>query len=321
MSSQRALSDVASPAVPSGAQFEIAHKEQRAVIVEVGGGLRAYSAGGRPVLDGYRVDEQCAAGRGQVLIPWPNRLQDGRYEFDGRAHQLPLTEPERQNAIHGLVRWVNWTVREHEPDSVAIEHLLPPQPGYPFSVALRIEYSLSDDGLRVTTTATNLGSDPCPFGAGAHPYLSVPNARVDDAVLCVPAQTLLRTDQRGIPIGAESVEGTDYDFRRPRRIGTPRLDHCFTELERDDDGRVRVALGNASDGTTVTLWVDGSYPYLMLFTGDTLPEVGRRSLAIEPMTCPPNAFATGESVIVLEPGAECRSEWGITLQTRLRGTS
>jgi aldose 1-epimerase len=103
------------------------------VIVEVGGGLRSYSAGGRELVDGYRTDGMSSSGRGQVLIPWPNRLQDGSYEFDGRHYQLPLNEPERRNAIHGLVRWTAWTVVERQPHRVVMEHVLYPQPGYTMS--------------------------------------------------------------------------------------------------------------------------------------------------------------------------------------------
>ena len=164
---------------PSGKQLEIAFGDQQAVVVEVGGGLRSYSVGGRDVLDGYGADEMCTSGRGQVLIPWPNRLEDGSYELGGRRHQLPLTEPSTHNAIHGLVRWANWTVAESEPHRVMVEQLLHPQPGYPFSLALRIEYALSERGLDVRTTATNLGDETCPYGSGAHPYLTVGSERVD----------------------------------------------------------------------------------------------------------------------------------------------
>jgi aldose 1-epimerase len=92
---------------PSGEQITIALGDQQAVIVEVGGGLRAYSAGGRELVDGYGAHEMSSSGRGQVLIPWPNRLEGGSYEFDGKHHQLPLNEPERRNAIHGLVAGFN----------------------------------------------------------------------------------------------------------------------------------------------------------------------------------------------------------------------
>ncbi len=267
--------------VQSGEQIEIAFGDQRAVVVGVGGGLRTYSVGGRDVLDGYGADEMSTAGRGQVLIPWPNRLQDGRYEFDGRQHQLPLTEPEHSNAIHGLVRWSTWNVAEREPDRVTMEHRLHPQPGYPFSVDLRIEYVLTEDGISVQTTATNVGPDPCPYGCGAHPYLSVGTEAVDATVLRTPARTVLQTDDRGIPTGARRVSDTEYDFRQPRAIAATRLDHGFTDLERDEDGLAWVELTDPESGAALALWVDRSYPYVMLFTGDR-PDVGRRALRWSP---------------------------------------
>ena len=296
---------------PSGKQITIAAGDQQAVVVEVGGGLRSYSAGGRELVDGYRADEMSSSGRGQVLIPWPNRLQDGSYEFDGRRHQLPLNEPEHRNAIHGLVRWAAWTAAEHEPHRAVMEHVLHPQPGYPFSLGISIEYALSDSGLQVRTTATNLGTDPCPFGSGAHPYLTLGTATIDRLILRVPGRTVLRSDERGLPTGMEAVEDTEYDFRKPRPIGSTTLDHAFTDLERDQDGLARVELRDPDHETQVSLWVDQSYPYLMLFSGDPLPNVRRRSLAVEPMTCPPNAFRTGEALIRLEPGSSFTGTWGI----------
>jgi aldose 1-epimerase len=302
---------------PSGEQITIAAGDQQAVIVEVGGGLRSYSAGGRELVDGYRTDEMSSSGRGQVLIPWPNRLQDGSYEFDGRHHQLPLSEPERRNAIHGLVRWTAWTVVERQPHRVVLEHVLYPQPGYPFSLGISIEYSLTDIGLQVRTTATNLGPDPCPFGSGAHPYLTLGTANIDPLILRAPARTVLRSDERGLPIGTDTVAGTEYDFRQPRRIGSTTLDHAFTDLERDEDGLARVVLRDPDHDTQISLWVNQSYRYLMLFSGDPLPNVRRRSLAVEPMTCPPNAFRTSENLIRLEPGSSFTGRWGIA---RGRGT-
>jgi aldose 1-epimerase len=296
---------------PSGEQFEIAAGDQLAVVVEVGGGLRSYSANGRAVLDGYGDDEMCTSGRGQVLAPWPNRLEDGSYEFAGTRHQLPLTEPEHGNAIHGLVRWAPWTAAEREPYRVVMTHLLHPRPGYPFRLELRIEYALSDEGLRVATSATNVGAQRCPYGVGAHPYLTVGTESVDSLMLQVPARSVLRSDERGIPTGKASVAGTEHDFRAPRPIGGTKLDHAFTDLERDGDGLARVRLRDPATGTERELWVDESYRYLMLFTGDPLPDVNRRSLAVEPMTCPPNAFRSGEEVVVLEPGETFTSTWGL----------
>jgi aldose 1-epimerase len=298
---------------PSGKQVTIAAGDQQAVVVEVGGGLRAYRAGGRDLLDGYGADEMCASGRGQVLMPWPNRLQDGNYEFDGRRRQLPLNEPEHHNAIHGLVRWASWNAAEQEPHRAVMRHVLYPRPGYPFTLRLSVEYALSATGLQVRTTATNLGADACPFGAGAHPYLTLGTPTIDDLTLRVSARTVLRSDERGLPIGSEAVAGTAYDFQAPRRIGSTRLDHAFTDLERDRDGVARVALRDADSDAQVCLWVDRSYPYLMLFTGDAIADVDRRrrGLAVEPMSCPPNAFRTGDAVVRLEPGASFTGSWGI----------
>jgi aldose 1-epimerase len=296
---------------PSGAQIEIAAGDQQAVVVEIGGGLRAYSAGGLDLVDEYGADEMSSSGRGQVLIPWPNRLQDGSYEFNGQHHQLPLNEPERRNAIHGLVRWSSWTASTREPHRVVMEHVLYPQPGYPFTLRLCIEYALSDGGLRVQTTATNVGRDPCPYGCGAHPYLTLGTATVDGLILRVPGRTFLRSDVRGLPIGRQAVEDTEFDFLKMRRIGSTVLDHAFTDLERDEEDIARVELRDPDHGKRISLWVDKSYPYLMLFTGDPLPDVRRHSLAVEPMTCPPNAFRTGEALIRLEPGSSFTSTWGI----------
>jgi galactose mutarotase-like enzyme len=295
---------------PSGEQFEIAHGEQRATVVEVGGGLRSYSVGGRDLLDGYGLDEMCTSGRGQLLLPWPNRIEDGSYEFGGENLQLALDEPERNNAIHGLVRWSTWRLVDRAANRVSLSQMVHPQPGYPFTLALRVDYMLDDDGLSVRTTATNIGVGACPFGAGAHPYLTLGTESIDELTLHVPAETILLSNERGLPTAEQRVEGTEYDFRQARAIGGTQLDTAFTTLQRDGDGRVRTELRSSDDGGA-TLWIDESYRYLMVFTGDPLPDVNRRAIAVEPMTCPPNAFRTGTDLVVLEPSASWNGAWGI----------
>lgn len=297
--------------LPSGEQIEIRAGDQRAVVVEVGAGLRSYMVAGRDVLDGYGEHDMATAGRGQVLMPWPNRLEDGAYDFEGNRYQLPLTEPETHTAIHGLVRWLPWSVVERDEDRVVLGHTLHPQPGYPFSLELRLEYSLSERGLRVTSTATNIGRRACPYGSGAHPYLTLGTPTVDSIVLQAPGRTVLHFDDRGLPLDEEPVDGTEYDFREPRPIGATRLDNAYAELARDSGGVARVELRRSDSATSVALWLDEAYPYLQLFTGDSQPSVERRSLAVEPMTCAPNAFRTGEGVLVLEPGLSTTSTWGI----------
>jgi aldose 1-epimerase len=298
---------------PTGEQLTLTAAGAEVTVVEVGGGLRSYRAGGRELLDGYGERDLPDAGRGQLLAPWPNRIRDGRYRWDGEEHQLPLSEPAAVNAIHGLVRFVPWTVLARSADTVALGYLLYPQPGYPFALRLQVAYELSAAGLRVSTTATNEGDVPLPYGEGHHPYLAAgAGLLVDGCSLVAPGGTRLETDERGIPTGSVPVEGTRYDLRAGRVVGDLVIDHAFTDLERDDDGLAWVRL-TAPDGPGAAVWQDEGYPHVQLFTGDVLPEPRRRrGLAVEPMTCPPNALQTGVDVRRLEPGESTTASWGIT---------
>ena len=300
---------------PSGEQFAITHGEQRATVVEVGGGVREYTVGQRAVLDPYPVDAMCDGDHGKPLIPWPNRLADGAYRFDGVDHQVALTEPDKHNAIHGFLRWRSWRAAEHATSRVVMAIRLHPLIGYPFTLDVEVAYELGDDGLTVTTTATNRSESTCPYGAGQHPYLSPGAGRIDDCTLQLDAATRILTDnERQLPTGTASVEGTEFDFRSPTRLGERKLDYPFTDLARDRDGRAWVRL-TAPDGTRAELWVDEHYPIIELYTGDTLaPARQRRGLGSEPMTCPPNAFQSGRQLIRLAPGQSLASRWGARLR-------
>jgi aldose 1-epimerase len=302
---------------PTGAQHRISHGEHHATIVEVGGGLREYEVAGFPVVDGYGQDEMAAVGRGQVLVPWPNRVAHGRYDFGAETLQLPLSEPSFGNAIHGLVRWSGWDLLEIGPAHVRMGHVLWPQAGYPFTLVLQVAYVLSDAGLRVTIRAGNAGSSPAPYGAGMHPYVRAELGGIDGSELSVAAEQWLETDERKIPTGRLlSVAGSRYDFRRPRRLEGVAMDTAFTGLARDGDGTARVELGSADGGRRVTVWMDGHFDYLMLFTGDGLPEgQRRRSISVEPMTCAPDAFRNGLGLLVLEPGEHVSGSWGISVSS------
>lgn len=299
----------------SGGQHRIAHGAQRATVVEVGGGLREYEVDGFPVLDGYGEAELAHASRGQLLIPWPNRLADGCYSFEGRTHQLPLSEPGQHNAIHGLVRWSAWDLIEASSRHVRLAHVLWPQVGYPFNLALEVLYELSDQGLRVTIMAENVSQEAAPYGAGHHPYVRAELSVVDASKLRLPAETWLETDERQIPTGRlVSTAGTDFDFLTPRPIGTTRLDTAFTGLQRDDDGLARIELTSSDGSRRVSMWLGERFDYVMAFTGDTLAEgARRRSIALEPMTCAPDAFRNGLGLSVLEPGQRLSASWGLTL--------
>jgi aldose 1-epimerase len=298
--------------LPSGAQWTIAAGGQEAVVVEVGGGLRAYRAGGLDYLDGYGAEEICLGCAGQVLAPWPNRIRDGRYRFAGEALQLPLTEPDRHNAIHGLVNWVPWQLESREPDAVTVRCELPAQPGYPWPLLIRTRWRVGVDGLRASHEATNRGDRAAPFGLAVHPYLRLPGVAVDDLMLRVPARTRLLVDGRMLPIGAAKVHDGEYDFTTPRRIGTALLDTTFGQVEAASDGISSVTLGKADGSPGVSVWADRAFGWWQIFTGDTLTgERHRRSVAVEPMTCPPDAFRSGRNVVVLEPGRSWHAEWGI----------
>ena len=304
-----------SVASPTGQQWRIGHGRQEVIVCEVGATLRAYAVGEHAVIDGFGPDEWSHSGRGQVLAPWPNRLADGRYEFNGVRAQAALDEPERRNAIHGLVRWLPWTLQTRHQNQLSLRLQLHPQPGYPFSLLLELEYHVGRDGLTVTTRAQSLDEGPIPFGLGFHPYLTAGPETVDGAILHVPAHHTLDLDDRGLPTGALTpVEGSDRDFTTSRFVGPTVLDTAYTSLERDADGKARATLDAPGGVTGATLWVDQGFPYLMVYTGDTLPEVQRRrrAVAIEPMTCPPNALRTGKDVIDLQPGTEWTARWGIT---------
>jgi galactose mutarotase-like enzyme len=297
----------------SGEQHEVRCGDQLAVACEVGAALRLYSVGDVDVLDGFPAEEVSSAGRGQVLAPWPNRLDGGTYAFEGREGHAALDEPEHGNAIHGLVRWLPWRVVSKAEGAVELGCVLHPQPGYPWRLDLRVEYRLEEDGLTTTARATNLSDRPAPFGLGFHPYLSLGTV-IDEAVLHVPAHHRLVADQRGLPTGpAMPVEGTSFDFSAPRRIGETRLDTAYTAITRDRDQRARVVLTSADGTREVTLWTDPGFPHLMVYTGDTLElaERRRQGIAIEPMTCPPNAFRSGRDVIRLDAGASWSGQWGI----------
>ncbi len=299
---------------PSGEQFELTFGDQHATIVEVGGGVRAYRVGNRHVLNPYAIDEMCEGAAGAPLIPWPNRLGDGRYRFDGRDYQVALTEPEKNNALHGFLRWRSWTAYERDDHRIVMGTRLHPMQGYPFALDVRVEYRLDDAGLTVVTTATNVGDTACPYAGGQHPYLSPGSGLIDDCTLQLPGATRIVTDAaRQLPTGVEAVAGTVFDFTSPRALGPLAIDYAYADLARDDAGRAWVHL-TGTDGATASVWVDAAYPIVEIFTADTLSPVRRRAgLGTEPMTAPPNALQTGELVIRLEPGESTTATWGATL--------
>lgn len=300
---------------PSGDQFAISGGGYDAVVTESGAALRVLTHAGRPLVDGFGEQEMSSGARGQLLMPWPNRIRDGQYSFEGRDLQLPLSEPERHHASHGLARWAAWSVEEHTAHSVSLQYRLMAQSGYPWTVDLHVLYDLSADGLTVTQTATNMSATAAPYACGAHPYLTVGDGPVDTWELTLPAATRSETDDLLIPVGTRAVAGTPYDFRETRAMGDLPLNHGFTDLERDERGVATTTLRDPATDRSLAVWVDGGIRWLLLYTADERPATRRRSLAIEPMTANADAFRSSVDLITLapagEPGDEVSVSWGV----------
>jgi aldose 1-epimerase len=270
-----------------------------------GGGLRRLVAGRWEVLDSYPAGAVAGGSRGAVLLPWPNRLRQGRWTWQGRDLQLDVRSVAQPHAVHGLVTWQSWTVLEQEPDRATVGVLLAPRPGYPFRLAAAVDYALAPDRLTVTVRVRNAGSGEAPVAVGMHPYLQVGTSGeggISAAELTVGARTELVTDG-GLPTGERRGFAGDVG-----RIGDRAFDTPLTDLERDDDGWARVRLEGPAG--RLELAVDEAWPWLQVYTGDSFPEGRRRrSLAVEPMTSPPNALADHVDLIVLGPGADWSGTW------------
>ena len=309
----------------SGRQLRLAGHGYEAIIASVGASLRMLTFEGRDLVVPFDADEVRPGYRGATLAPWPNRIVDGRYRFGGAVHQLPLTEPGRGQALHGLLAWVEFSDRLILDDRVVLAAVIEPQSGYPFRIEVEVEYRLDADGLRQTVTAHNIGADAAPWGTGPHPYLvagpstgsgtqgrdSAPP--VDDWTLLLPASEVLTvTPDRLSPVAVEPVaEHPEWDFRAAHRIGDVFIDHAFTGLARTD-GVAEVRLTNDA-GIGVAITFDERCPWVQVHTADNPGPDGihRIGLAVEPMTCPPDAFNSGTDLVTLAPGSEHAANWRI----------
>ncbi|MEY9890409.1 aldose 1-epimerase [Catenulispora sp. MAP5-51] len=301
---------------PTGEQYTIKAGQYTAAITELGAGLRSLRLDNRELIMEFPEDGTPVGGSGQLLIPWPNRVRDGKYTFRGVERELEITEPARNNAIHGLTRNAHWHLDAQTDSSLRLTLRLEPRPGYPFLLDLAAEYSLDEDeGLTVSVTARNAGDWEAPYGIGSHAYLKVDGGLDGPQGLTqVPAGRWLMVDERMIPQCEVPVGGTPYDFRDRRQLRGVTLDTAYTDIVRDADGQARVTLGQGVDG--VTMWFGAGLEWVQLFSGDPLDAPYRRSaLAVEPMSCPPNAFASGKGLIVLERGESVTHTWGIVVGT------
>lgn len=300
----------------SGTQYELHFGDYSAVIASVGASLRSLTYRGRDLVVPFEADSMRPAYRGAALAPWPNRVAGGAYTFAGRLEQLALTEPERGNALHGLACWLDFGAIEQTPSRVTLGATIVPQAGYPHRVDVEVVYELRESGLYSSITGVNSGADAAPWGTGPHPYLVAGPGRVDDWTLLLPAEQVLEvTEDTLLPLGVASVaeaNGGAWDFREARRIGDVFIDHAFTGLARRASGEASVELRTA-DGSGVAVTWDAACPWVQVHTADQpVPELSRLGLAVEPMTCPPDAFNSGTDLVVLQPGASHTAGWTIS---------
>ena len=283
-----------------------------AEIASVGASLRSLTAGGRDLVVPFAADAVRPLYRGAVLVPWPNRVVDGRYRFGGADQQLALTEPERGHALHGLVAWTDFRVAEVTVTRAVLEAEVPAQQGYPHRLAVTVTYTLDEDGLETRIRTENTGPDAAPYGTSGHPYLVGGAGHVDDWTLTVAAGQVLEVDpDRLVPTGLAPVAGGPFDFHEGRRLGDLFIDHAFTGLVRDASGLARLEV-RADDGHGAALTWDAACPWVQVHTGDRPePEWNRAGLAAEPMTCPPDAFNSGTDLVVLQSGGHHEAAWRI----------
>lgn len=295
-----------------GELITLAAGDYRAEVSTLGAILESLTLGGRDLLVRNPPSGPMRFYRGAIVAPWPNRIGDGCYTWDGQELQTPITEVERGNALHGLVSFQAFAVTAREEAAVELVTELFPTPGYPFHLLLRVRHALdAEAGLRTTVTAENVGQDDAPYGVCPHPYLVAGPEPLDTWSLQVRLGTVLTvTEDRLLPTGTAPIApGDPFDFAAPRVIGDLFIDHAFTDLGDGDGVTVTVT---APGGTGVELTAGPDLPWLQIHTGDRPePEDDRLGLAVEPMSCPPDAFRSGTDVIRLEPDTAHETSWAI----------
>jgi aldose 1-epimerase len=305
-----AMPDFGGPAA-TGTQYVIRRGGAEATVTSLAGALRRYEVDGTALVETYGENELPPSACGIQLSPWPNRVRDGRWELDGVAQQLDLTEPSRSNASHGLLRNTAFHAVRFSDHRVVLRGEIHPQHGYPFRLTHQVGYALDEAGaLTVHQQLTNHSPRPAPVAFGAHPFLRIGQVPSEDLTLTLSAGTRLESDDRLIPTGSVAVDGTATDFRAGRRVGTELLDAAFTDLVPGEDGLNHHLLA-APDGRSVELWTEPAYGYVHVFFTDRFP--GRhRAVAVEPMTAPADALNSGEGLAWIGAGEQLAAAWGIT---------
>ena len=294
----------------SGRVYRLRHHDQTALVGGVAATLLSWRVGGTELLLTHSPDDVGEGYQGKTILPWPNRIDHGTYTFGGTEYVVPINEPARDTALHGLLSFTEWQPVKHSHNRLVLETQQHPTYGYPFHLTFRLEYELDDGGVRSTLTARNIGDTAAPFGTANHTYIAAPDGtRINDMGLQLGADTYYVVNDRLIPTGTAPVAGTKYDFRDRRTIGATVMDTAFTGLPRDSDGLATVSFTRPG-GHDVDLVLDGGYDYLQVYTDDAPQGHPPRSgLTVEPVSCAPDAFNNGDGLVVLDPGKQWHGTW------------
>ena len=270
------------------ADIELSAGDYCAEIRLDGAGLNSLTFNGRNLVEPF-VPLHPEKFRGDVLAPWPNRIRDGKYAYEGVEYQVPLTEPARQNALHGLVNLSLWSLLSKNTTRAELTYELPESEFYPSTLKLLTIYEISEQGLLIEIIVENIGERTAPFGVSIHPYLVADSeSKVDYWSLQTPS---------------------NLDFRYPRQIGNTFIDHAFLVDESLKETNIEIL---APSGNGVGMSYSKNLNWIQIHTADRDGGAdSRRSLAVEPMTCPPDAFNSGIDLLHLLPAQIERSTWKI----------
>lgn len=300
----------------SAMDFKIRCGQYEGVVTTRGGSLRQLRHGRRSLVVPFGEKGEVPDFRGVICAPWPNRIVDGMYTFEGRQLRLPLNDLANGAALHGLVFDKNWKALEVSKGSVSMGCEVSASDAYPFSLYVEVRYTVNQAGCHGTVRATNRGAGVAPYGVCPHPYLVAGEAPLDEWLLRIPAAEIMLVGERMAPGEVVPLDGRNqYDFRRERALGDVKLDHAYTGIIWDQDGRARVQLFDPS-GSGVELSWDSDWPWLQVHTADRPDAPTRIGLAVEPMSCPPNALNSGIDLIRLAAGRSHEASWSISALSR-----
>jgi aldose 1-epimerase len=281
----------------------------QAEVSPVGAALLELTVAGTRVTPSVSPDDAAEFYVGSIIAPWPNRVANGRYSYQGEDFQLECNETKRQTALHGLSAQHPWSIEASSDDTVTLSTTVGQVPGYPWQIDLLANYLVGENGVTVSLTATNTSATTAPFGAAFHPYFTIPGSALDEWTLQMPAAVVVIPDpDRLLPERDSDVSEAGLDFRDGEHLAEPSLappflDHAFGGF----DGAASATLASPN-GVGISLGASlGSW--MQVHRPDAGPLQG--SVVLEPQTCPPNALADSRDVIELAPHEQIHIMWNL----------